>query len=71
MLGVCKWADVYLLRILAPGGCLPLLQDDIHVYDHNIQISFSLKPFGQSKPDFRWNIVRKWGLQYIQMVNVT
>ena len=30
----------------------------IHVYDHNIQTS-SLKPLGQSKPNFMWSILRK------------
>ena len=29
-----------------------------HVYDHNIETS-SLKPLGQSKPNFVWNILRK------------
>ena len=41
------------------GGCLPLSLDYIHVYDHNIQTSPSLKPLGQSKPNFMWSIVRK------------
>ena len=31
----------------------------IHVYDHNIQTSSSLKPLGQSKPNFMWSILRK------------
>ena len=30
----------------------------VHVYDHNIQTS-SLKPLGQSKPNFMWSILRK------------
>ena len=29
------------------------------VYYHNIQTSSSLKPLGQSKPNFMWSIVRK------------
>ena len=29
---------------LTPGGCLPLPWGFIHVYDHNIQTSTSLKP---------------------------
>ena len=33
-------------------GCLPLPQGYIHVYDHNIQTSSSLKPLGQLKPNF-------------------
>ena len=35
------------------GGCLPLPRGYIHVYDHNIQTSSSLKPLGQSKPTLR------------------
>ena len=31
----------------------------IHVYDHTIQISSSLQPLGQSKPNFMWNIISK------------
>ena len=37
----------------SPGGCLPLLQGYIHVYDHNIQTSSSLKPLGQIKAKLR------------------
>ena len=36
----------------------------IHVYDHNIQTS-SLKPLGQSKPNFMWSIVWKGELKFI------
>ena len=45
-------------NILGPEGCLPLPRGYIHVYDHNIQTS-SLKPLGQSKPNFLWSILRK------------
>ena len=31
----------------------------IHLYDHNIQTSSSLKPLGQSKPNLMWSILRK------------
>ena len=31
----------------------------VNLYDHNIQTPSSLKPLGQSKPNFRWSIVRK------------
>ena len=31
----------------------------IHVYDHIIQTSSSLKLLGQSKPNFMWSILRK------------
>ena len=49
--------------ILGPEGCLPLPLGYIHVYDHNIQTSSSLKPLGQSKPNFlgRVNVsLYKW-----------
>ena len=46
-------------NILGPGGCLPLPRGYIHVYDHDIQASSSLKPLGQSKPSFMWSILRK------------
>ena len=29
------------------------------IYDHNIETSSSLKPLGQSKPNFVWSILRK------------
>ena len=41
------------------GDCLPPPLGYIHVHDHNIQASSSLKPLGQSKPNFMWSIVRK------------
>ena len=47
------------MKKIAPGGCLPLSRGYIHVYDHNIQTSSSLKPLGQSKPNFMWSTVRK------------
>ena len=45
-------------NILGPGGCLPLPQGYIHVYDQNIRTA-SLKPLGQSKPNFMCSILRK------------
>ena len=42
---------------LTPGDCLPLPWGYIHVYDHNIQTSTSLKPLCQLKPNFMWSIV--------------
>ena len=50
---------MFMEKILAPGGCLPLSRGYIHVYFHNIETSSSLKPLGQSKPNFMWSIVRK------------
>ena len=41
---------------ISSGGCLPPSMGYIHVYDHNIQTSFSLKLLGQSKPKFMWSI---------------
>ena len=38
------------------GGCLPLPWGYIHVYFHNNETSFPLKPLGQSKPNFIWSI---------------
>ena len=50
-------------NILSTGGCLPLPWGYIHVYDHNIQTSSSLKRLGQSEPNFMWSILRKWGMK--------
>ena len=44
---------------LTPGGCLPLPRGHIHVYDHHFQRSSSLKPLGQSKPNFIWSLLGK------------
>ena len=51
----------FMLKIifLGPGGCLPLSQGYINVYDQTIRTSSSLKPLGQSKPNFMWSILRK------------
>ena len=49
---------MFMKNILTPGGCLPQARGYIHVYDHNIQTSSSLKPFGQLKPNFMWSIIR-------------
>ena len=38
-------------KTIDPVGCLTLPRSYIHVYDHHFQISFSLKPLGQSKPN--------------------
>ena len=43
---------MFMKIFLGPGGCLPLRQGYIHVYDQNIQTSSSLKPLGQSNPNF-------------------
>ena len=41
------------------GGCLLLNWDSIYVYDQNVQISFTLKPLRQSKPNCMLSILRK------------
>ena len=50
---------MFMKKILTPGSCLSLPWGYIHVYDHNIQRSTSLKPLGQLKSNFMWSIVRK------------
>ena len=52
---------MFMKRIWSSGGCLPLSRVYIHVYDHNIQTSTSLKQVGQLKPNFMWSIVKKGG----------
>ena len=49
------------MKKMTSGGCLPLSRGyiHVHVYDHTIQTSSSLKPLGQSKPNIKWSIVRK------------
>ena len=45
---------------MSSGDCLPRpWAINMYNYDHNIQTSSSLKPLGQSKPNFMWSIVRK------------
>ena len=41
------------------GGCLPMPPGYIHVYYHYFQTPSSLKPHGQSKPNFMWGLVVK------------
>ena len=48
---------MFMKNILTPVGCLSLPRGYIHVYDHNIQTSSSLKPLGQLKPNFMWSII--------------
>ena len=45
------------MKTVDPGGCLPLPRGYIDVYDHHFQRSFSLKPLGQSKPNFMWSLL--------------
>ena len=53
------------------GGCLPLPWGYIHVFDHNIQTSFSLKPLDQSKPNFMWSILRKGQSHTCQLFEIS
>ena len=49
-----------LMKIFWPQGVgLPHPQGNIHIYDHNIQRSSSLKLLGQSKSNFIGSIYRK------------
>ena len=51
---------IFMKKNCPQGGCLSLFRGYIiHVYDHNIQTSSSLKPLAQSKPNIKWSIVRK------------
>ena len=58
-----KWANglnnIYDSEKRTPGAGLPPPRDNIHVYYHNIQRSFSLKLLGQSKPNVLLSILRK------------
>ena len=50
------------MKKMSSGGLsapVPGLYIYVHVYDHNIQTSTSLKPLGQSKPNIKLSIVRK------------
>ena len=38
---------------------------------NTFQRFFSLKPLGQSKPNFIWSIYRKWEPMYIKIIQVT
>ena len=46
-------------NIWTPGVCLSPTRGNIHVYYSDIQRSSSLKPLGQSKPNFMCSIVKK------------
>ena len=48
-----------LIENFRPRGLSAPAPGAIHVYDHNIQTSSSLKPLSQSKPNFMWSILKK------------
>ena len=54
-------------KLTDPGGCLPLPWGYIHthVYDHHFQKSSSLKPLGQSLPNFVWSLLGKGERKFI------
>ena len=58
-----KWANGLKIddseKKWTPGVCLPPPQGNIHVYYSDNQRSSSLKPLGQSKPNFIWRIIKK------------
>ena len=60
LLEMSKWTeDLCLRKYFGPRGLSALPRGYIHVYDHNIETSSSLKPLGQSKSNFLWSILRK------------
>ena len=50
---------------------MPLPRGYVLVYDHHFQRSSSLKPLGQSKPNFMWSFIGKRERQFIQILQVT
>ena len=58
-----KWANGLKIydseKLWTPGVGLPPSWGNIRVYYHNIQRSSSLKPLGQSKPNFKGSIYTK------------
>ena len=58
-----KWANGLKIydseKNWSPEAGLSLPRGNIHIYYHNVQKSSSLKPLGQSKPNFIWSMVRK------------
>ena len=51
--------SIFLKKEITPGRCLSLPRGYIHVYDNYFQKSFSLKPLGQSRPNFMWSLLGK------------
>ena len=51
------------MEILAPKGLSAPAPGYIHVDDHNIKTSSSLKLLGQSKPNFMWSILGEGGMK--------
>ena len=54
-----------IIKKMTPGDCLHLPWGYIHVYDHHLQGSFSLKLFGQSKSNFMRSLLGKAERKYI------
>ena len=55
---IFKKGEKYDAANYTPGGCLPLSRGYKHVYNHYYQTS-SLKPLGQSKPNFMLSLLGK------------
>ena len=54
--------QIMFMKINCPQGVVCTYPEFyIYAYDHNIQTPSTLKPLGQSKPNFMWNTVRKGG----------
>ena len=54
-----------LKKKMDPRGRSAPTRGNIHIYYHYIQRSSSLKPLGQSKPNFIWIILRKGERKFI------
>ena len=53
------------MKKFGPRGLSAPARGYIHVCDHNVQTSSSLKPLGQSKPNFMWSIIRKGERKFV------
>ena len=49
---------------------MPLPWGYIHVYNHYFQTSSSLKPLGQSMPNFTRNLLGKWERKFIRVYRI-
>ena len=59
LLVVCKWTDDYFYEKQNDPRGLSAPAPGLHVYDHDIQTSSSIKPLDQIKPNFMWRIIRE------------
>ena len=61
-----NWRFKILKIIWTPGVGIPLPRGIIHVFNHNIQRSSSLKPLGQPKSNFIGSICMKGKPMYLE-----